>query len=79
MTMELEEDYEFQGTPPWDPVTRAHFWVIIAVYRFGGNPDVDTPLNETTIAQAAGPGCYYCDLQWNPERTNTLCPGDLAG
>lgn len=69
---------EYDTIPAWDPITKAHFWIIIAAYRFSGKPNVPTILDNTTVVQANGPGCYYCELVWSPGRTELLCPGNLS-
>lgn len=68
---------DYNSIPAWDPVRRDHFWIVIAAYRFSGNPNVATLLDHTTVVQANGPGCYYCEMVWTPNRTGTRCPGNL--
>ncbi len=77
--LKVTETFWNNSVPPWDPVARSHLWVILCAYRFSGNPEGSTPLDETTLVEAAGPGCYYCEWTWEPSRVNTLCPGNLTG
>jgi hypothetical protein len=65
-------DYDL---PPWNPVTRAHFPVVLMTFRVDGVGNHAVKIVPETMVGAECPRCIYCEQHWTAELAQEPCQG----
>lgn len=66
----------FDRMPAYDPMGRAHMWILAPLYQV--DPDrrhVGQRLGPENLMLIVGPFCYHCDAVGDEYAVGTPCPG----
>lgn len=74
-------DRPFQRVPAYDPVSRAHRWVVSCVYGVGTPGTGGRYLDQENIMALVGPYCVYCGRDYPEVAQNPAidCDNRSAG
>lgn len=67
----FDNDNDDENVPVYDPIRREHLWILLAAFRV--DPTVVHPenaqllLTNEDLLNTAGPGCYYCEIEWHDQ------------
>lgn len=59
-----------ENVPAYDPITRQHLWILLAAFRVDPttvHPSNAQLLTNEDLLNTAGPGCYYCEVEWRDQ------------
>lgn len=65
--------------PNYDPEDQSHYWMVLAGFRVDGFPRERIVLSRQSMVVLAPPGCYYCEVDWEPGLEDIPCPGPTSG
>lgn len=76
MHHKVDKNEPLPGFPEYDPTSRKHYWIVMVSYHIADpQPGVPRFLDQENLRDIAGPVCYFCEQDWDPDLAKEPCVG----